>query len=36
MAQEDVLAILSYLRTLELIENDVPDHQRIKGGRVND
>lgn len=27
MAQEDVLAIMAYLRTLAPIENDTPDHQ---------
>jgi len=27
MAQDDVLAIMSYLRTLQPIANDVPDHQ---------
>lgn len=27
MAEEDVLAIIAYLRTLQPIENDVPDHR---------
>jgi mono/diheme cytochrome c family protein len=27
MAQDDVLAIIAYLRTLEPIDNDTPDHQ---------